>query len=493
VFCSDEASALGVKPLMPLAEVHSLLDPRDARRLIVVEDDPMADREAFEQLAHWCQRYTPLVSIEETERPECLFLDVTGCLRLFRGEGNLCSRAGKELHDAGYEPRLALAEAPGAAWALARFAAQERPLVLPADRVRDVLRSLPIEALRIPDDVLFLLRELGVTRIDQLEALPAADVVSRIGRDVVERLGQAMGSSPELTIPHRPIPVIEADERFEYPIDQCESVMFVLERFAQRIASALPPHRGLQQLYCQLFQEAAPPIDLTIDLTRPSASPRRWLELLRLRLESTTLAAPVEGICLRAVAMGPLEYRQGMMFEAEGADAESQLGDLIERLGSRLGRDAVLVPRPVADAQPEYAFRLVSCFDRTQGRIDQASHRVPKKKARQSSSKPAPFAAFPPGARPTLLLGRPIPIRVASIHPEGGPLCFEIPPQLIRKRGLEREHRVHRAWGPERIETGWWRKGLIRRDYFRVETTEGRRFWLFRHPGGQWYLHGFFD
>jgi protein ImuB len=68
-----------------------------------------------------------------------------------------------------------------------------------------------------------------------------------------------------------------------------------------------------------------------------------------------------------------------------------------------------------------------------------------------------------------------------------------MPPQLIGKRGLEREHRVHRAWGPERIETGWWRKGLICRDYFRVETTEGRRFWLFRHAGGQWYLHGFFD
>lgn len=42
------------------------------------------------------------------------------------------------------------------------------------------------------------------------------------------------------------------------------------------------------------------------------------------------------------------------------------------------------------------------------------------------------------------------------------------------------EYRVVACSGPERIETGWWRGPRIRRDYFRVETTESLRFWLFR-------------
>jgi hypothetical protein len=41
-------------------------------------------------------------------------------------------------------------------------------------------------------------------------------------------------------------------------------------------------------------------------------------------------------------------------------------------------------------------------------------------------------------------------------------------------------HRVTEAWGPERIETAWWRGCSVRRDYYVVETESGARWWLFR-------------
>ena len=72
-----------------------------------------------------------------------------------------------------------------------------------------------------------------------------------------------------------------------------------------------------------------------------------------------------------------------------------------------------------------------------------------------------------------------------SVMPEGPPLRFPF-------RG--EEHRVARAWGPERIETGWWRGPPVARDYYRVATTAGRRFWLFRRlDDGRWFLHGAFE
>jgi protein ImuB len=53
------------------------------------------------------------------------------------------------------------------------------------------------------------------------------------------------------------------------------------------------------------------------------------------------------------------------------------------------------------------------------------------------------------------------------------------------------EHRVLWSVGPERIEAGWWRGKTIRRDYWRVETTTGQRFWLYRRLSDrQWCLHG---
>ena len=59
---------------------------------------------------------------------------------------------------------------------------------------------------------------------------------------------------------------------------------------------------------------------------------------------------------------------------------------------------------------------------------------------------------------------------------------------------------VRRANGPERIASEWW---LVEdyyktRDYFRIEDSDGRRYWLFKELMKQskkkpsWYLHGLF-
>jgi protein ImuB len=86
---------------------------------------------------------------------------------------------------------------------------------------------------------------------------------------------------------------------------------------------------------------------------------------------------------------------------------------------------------------------------------------------------------LPRGRRPLLVEPRPIP--VAAISGSG-------PPQQFSFRG--QTHRTVRAWGPERILTGWWRGGYVRRDYYRVETASGS-YWLFR-ARQRWFLHGEF-
>ena len=73
------------------------------------------------------------------------------------------------------------------------------------------------------------------------------------------------------------------------------------------------------------------------------------------------------------------------------------------------------------------------------------------------------------------------------------------PPVRFRWRKLA--FVVARAEGPERIAAEWWHGGAVgpTRDYFRVEDTDGRRFWLFREglyeretAAPRWYLHGLF-
>jgi hypothetical protein len=90
-----------------------------------------------------------------------------------------------------------------------------------------------------------------------------------------------------------------------------------------------------------------------------------------------------------------------------------------------------------------------------------------------------------PAARPLCLKPRPVPIEVISVVPDGPPVRF---------RWHGGEHVIENSWGPERIETGWWRGPHVKRDYYRVETAAGQRFWLFRQTGtGKWFLHGTFE
>lgn len=87
-------------------------------------------------------------------------------------------------------------------------------------------------------------------------------------------------------------------------------------------------------------------------------------------------------------------------------------------------------------------------------------------------------------------------------HPQRIEALAEIPdgpPLKFRWRRVL--HDVARAEGPERIAPEWWRldDASLTRDYYRVEDTQGRRFWVFRdglygqeteRPG--WFVHGLF-
>ncbi len=95
-------------------------------------------------------------------------------------------------------------------------------------------------------------------------------------------------------------------------------------------------------------------------------------------------------------------------------------------------------------------------------------------------------------ARPLRLLEAPEPVEAVAEVPDGPPIRFRWRRQL---------HPVVRAEGPERIAAEWWRTAgdLPTRDYFRVETASGHRFWLFRaglygREAGRptWFLHGLF-
>jgi protein ImuB len=96
---------------------------------------------------------------------------------------------------------------------------------------------------------------------------------------------------------------------------------------------------------------------------------------------------------------------------------------------------------------------------------------------------------FPREIRPLRLLKSPQEIRVIVTPSEdldGKPVSFTTRDGKV--------HRIEHSLGPERIAGQWWVGHDKTRDYFDVEATTGKRYWIFRVlQSARWFLHGYFE
>ena len=183
--CSPEAAHLGIRVGMPLGEARSLLLMTVARpkrrtetKPVWQRADPTSDRARLQTLALHCQRYSPLVGMEDASEPESLWLDISGSEALFGGEQGLADVLRTDLAQQGIRVRIAVADSWGAAWAVSHFGESPDSLI-PAGQQATALAPLSVAALRIPDNVIELLRTLDVSTIGRLMRLPRASLPSR--------------------------------------------------------------------------------------------------------------------------------------------------------------------------------------------------------------------------------------------------------------------------------------------------------------------------
>lgn len=509
---------------MSLAESEALAPggaTGDASTYLAAHDGA-ADWEAIERLARWCEQFSPLVGFEHLPgsshhgatagreappAPDCLYLDVTGVAVHFGGESLLVRRVAQALDQLGYSVRVALADTLGAAWALAHFphrelgwqdvgcneaGGAERPrgssfLVVPPGGTLAALGPLPVRALRLPTRTVACLEQLGVNQIGQLMTLPRASLLSRFGDLLLRRLDQATGRAPEILRVADPVPIFAAQWSVDDPTSQRSVLGAIARQLLERVSGSLAVRgEGILELVCRLWCVRPPvlgaegpgdaegvgqPVVIRQHLFQATAAVQHLTELLLLRLERERLPGAVERIAVEASITAPLERRQRELFADGSRDARGLWARCVDRLSSRLGLGQVVRPCLERDAQPERAYRYVPA---TSGQVGNGS--APR---RDVSGRRVPFPF-----RPIHLYRSPRALQVETHGVQGGP------------RWIDDHHRryvIARSWGPERIETGWWRGRSVRRDYYRVETRCGHWLWIFRQcVDGQWFLHGMF-
>lgn len=474
------ARALGLVPGMAIAQARAQTPGLDIRPA-----DPAGDLAELERLAILlARRWCPVVM---RDGDDGLLLDLTGTAHLFGGEGAMARRLIRRLARIGFTARIAVADTAGAAHALARCTPGG---LCPPGRQAQAIADLPVAALRIDSRAVELLRRLGIERIGALAAMPRAPLARRFGMDLVTRLDRALGALPEPLDPIVPPRPIAVAQRFAEPIASAEAIEHWLGTLVPRLAAELA-QAGLGARRIELVADRVDgvPQRIVIGLARPSRDPAHLLRLFARRIERIEPGYGIDAMALhlrRAEPLGP-EALAERLDEAAAPD----LAPLVDTLATRIGPQRLWRSRPIESDVPERSVARQPVLDPPA----RPGIRLKPDDIRRLDRKGDTPVWHPDWPRPVRLLRRPEPIDdVLALLPDQ-------PPRRFRWRGTL--HDVVRADGPERIHGEWWRRlaeSHSVRDYFQVEDSEGRRYWLFRRGDGErevtgdlsWYLHGVF-
>lgn len=460
----------GARPGMMLADARTLCPA-----LAVRPADPAGDLAFLEKLALWAQRWGPWTALDP---PDGVIVDVTGVAHLFGGEQGLLADAARLLEQRRLAARLAIAPTAGAAWALAHNGGDGPAHILAPDEDAMIrLGALPVAALRLDDDILLVLKRLGLKRLGDLHGVAREALVRRFrnrrsaAANPLIRLDQLLGRVPEPLLPVMAALVPMVQRRLMEPIRHRTLLDRVVADLADDMARVLEGlAQGVRRLELGLWRVDGEVVMRRLELSAPSRDPAHICRLFAARLDDVDAGFGIELVRLRAAWTEKLGLAQDD-FEAAAQRHGTSLSACVDRLIVRLGAQAVRRPVLHSSHLPERAQRW-------------QAPEVPLHSLQNT------FHFF---KRPLKILDKAEKISVLYATPDGLPRRF-------RWRG--QVHEIARAEGPERIAPEWWReRSTVRlRDYYRIEDGEGRRYWIYRHGlvddgrGGlpEWFLQGLF-
>jgi protein ImuB len=443
VTCNDVAASRGIRPGHSLNACIALC--ADTQFL---PRHPVRERQLLDEIALLAQRYTSSVSVQP---PNELLLEIRGSLRLFGGITALVDRMRNDLLQRGLRSQLIVSATAQSAMWLAR-AARESRSVQPRDLLAHLSR-LPIAALLWPAEIELRLTRFGVLTVGDLLRLPRGGLARRIGYERLAELDRATGRQPEVRRDFVAPKHYEDRVPLEFEIETTGLLSVILERRLQRLQKFLSRRNlAIELLQIDLKHRDHEITSVALGLAQATADMAHAAQLLREQLAHVQLPAPVTSLSIRVSKLHAANGSTGDLLLSKGQtlDTLAAQARLLERLQSRLGRNAIRSLQARADHRAEFAQSTPEATVEAVAPI-----------------KPSPIES----PRPLWLLAKPRPLRPNKTMMAEGNLI-----------------------GPEKIDAGWWDEQLVCRDYFRARSVAGALGWIFRDRDhqGAWHLHGLF-
>ncbi len=457
---------------------------------------------ALQHLAGICYEFTPHISLHNTpplttslggDATLCpgLLLEISGSLKLFKGQKNLCSTLSNKVKDCGYFAQLGLGPSPEGAWLLSTQTFAQTQYT--NQQYWQSLGSIELNRIDCFIDAFDQLQKMGLQQLQQVFAMPMVELGRRFGEAFIAYLHMLLGKKTTTLIRRTEPKKFHKRAQLNYPIVDLQQLQPVILNLLQQLAQFL----RREQLQCEsiewlLLSATGERLSIIIVCQPVHGDWNLLQQLTDIHFENITLDFEIDSVELLLDQFSHFHLKTEDLF---ANDAELALNNnemlrrwqlLLTRLHNRLGSTSTLGLNVLSEHWPEQLNSWIPCT------IQNINHKEEGETLdwidqlhQNKNGLPNTHALAP---RPSWLIDPPT-------------VLTEYNHQLIWQGPLTL------LMGPERLQGQWWllkkndpvddrEKGteIICRDYFIAEHNDYRRVWIYYdYQSSTWYLQGVFS
>ena len=382
-----------------------------------------------------------------------VLFDVSGLEKLIGDEDKIAQQIVKELERNNISGNVAVAGTVETAMLLAR---ENRGPGHTADS-SGAFAQLPLSDLDIDRDTVGVFEALGINRIEDLQNIPADQLIARYGRDFQQVIDVINRKTRRSLTPNIRETNVTWRHELDFPVDDFAQLIFVVNRGLEQMLAAVNKNGwSTEQIDIRFKLDRKADKMYEIKTSFPTLDKAFWLKIIDLRISADPPASGITAVSTRAHFTRPRPAQSGL-YAAAKPQPESLLLT-VGKIKKLVGEANVGVPA-LLEKRVERPFTL-------------DAERLPDGTERNADPK-APIIAFtyyqPPIAAEVLVRDK----------------------QLIYLRTRYFAGRVTACSGVWRTNSRWWEKAWDTRAWH-VEVENGGVYCL-QKTGNEWIITGEFD
>jgi protein ImuB len=289
-----KARAVGVAREMTRVELETFEGLRVMKRSRVEEAS------AHAVMLECAGGFTPRVEDRSEENPFLCVLDIAGTERLLGRPGVLALELLRRVQRLGVSASVAISRNFHAAVCCVRGSSTRVRLVAAGEEAA-ALSGLPLRVLDLSEAHAETFGLWGIRTLGALAALPETQLIARMGQEGKRLRLMARGELPHHFVPHEAAFVLQERMELDTPVEQMESLMFVLGMMLEQvIVRAAARVLALASVTLAMGLEGGGTHVRRVRPALPTNDRVVWLKLLHLDLEAHAPGAAVLAVTLDA-------------------------------------------------------------------------------------------------------------------------------------------------------------------------------------------------